>query len=132
MTTNPSISTTAGTSTGMSASTGGYRSHKRSRRQHTVRAMALAGITGLALITAVSPADAAAPRTRPKPPALLVSGAATWEERVNGDAVVTGPADVFTGRYEVLEAKRHNLVGTDGFFEVRLGVNGASAFAVDT
>jgi hypothetical protein len=39
---------------------------------------------------------------------------------------------VFTGTYEVLEGAR-KLVGTDGFFEVRLGVDGsASAFAIDT
>ena len=39
----------------------------------------------------------------------------------------------FTGRYEVLEARRNRLVGTDGWFEVRLGDNGtAGVSAIDT
>jgi hypothetical protein len=39
---------------------------------------------------------------------------------------------VFTGTYEVLDGPRR-LVGTDGFFEVRLAVDGsASVFATDT
>ena len=40
---------------------------------------------------------------------------------------------VFTGRYKVAQAQRGALVGTDGFFEIRLGTdNVASAFAIDT
>ena len=38
----------------------------------------------------------------------------------------------FTGTYEVLEGPRR-LIGTDGFFDVRLGSNGtAGVFAIDT
>ena len=38
----------------------------------------------------------------------------------------------FTGTYEVLDGPRR-LIGTDGFFEVRLGANGtAGVFAIDT
>lgn len=40
---------------------------------------------------------------------------------------------VFTGRYDVVDADVRRLVGTDGFFEIRLGLGGiGSAFAVDT
>ncbi len=40
---------------------------------------------------------------------------------------------VFTGRYDVVEARRTKVLGTDGFFEIRLANNGsASAFAIDT
>lgn len=40
---------------------------------------------------------------------------------------------VFTGRYDITAASRRPLVGTDGFVELRLAVDGrASAFAVDT
>ena len=40
---------------------------------------------------------------------------------------------VFTGRYAVTAASRRPLVGTDGFLELRLTVDGrAFAFAVDT
>jgi hypothetical protein len=39
---------------------------------------------------------------------------------------------VFTGTYEVLDGPRR-LIGTDGFFEVRLGADtSAGAFAIDT
>ena len=38
----------------------------------------------------------------------------------------------FTGTYEVLEGPRR-LIGTDGFFEIRLGADGTAAtFAIDT
>jgi hypothetical protein len=40
---------------------------------------------------------------------------------------------VFTGRYAITAASRRPLVGTDGFVELRLTVDGrASAFAIDT
>ena len=40
---------------------------------------------------------------------------------------------VFTGRYEVVDAERRRLPGTDGFFEVRLGLgNVGNIFAIDT
>ena len=40
----------------------------------------------------------------------------------------------FTGRYEVLDTTRHQLAGTDGFFEVRLATPTAwqNAFAIET
>ena len=41
---------------------------------------------------------------------------------------------VFTGRYTVSDASKRGLVGTDGFFEVRLAESTAAAyvFAIDT
>lgn len=40
---------------------------------------------------------------------------------------------VFTGRYVVTAASQRRLVGTDGFYEIRLADDGrASAFAIDT
>lgn len=40
---------------------------------------------------------------------------------------------LFTGRYEVTGADRKKLIGTDGFFQVGLTLDGeASLFAVDT
>jgi hypothetical protein len=41
---------------------------------------------------------------------------------------------VFTGRYTVTDASKRNLVGTDGFFEVRLAASTAQAyvFGIDT
>ena len=40
----------------------------------------------------------------------------------------------FTGRYTVTDASKRNLVGTDGFFEVRLAASTAQAyvFGIDT
>ena len=40
---------------------------------------------------------------------------------------------VFTGRYLVTASSQRRLVGTEGFYEIRLAVDGrASAFAIDT
>ncbi|MGZ4727080.1 MAG: hypothetical protein ACXWB2_05125 [Acidimicrobiales bacterium] len=99
-----------------------------------------------ATVTAVlTPDDGTLPDSESCEPAsasITVTGANRVAMQLVGTGTVCGAypqeptsivTQVFTGRYDVVEARRAKVRGTDGFFEIRLADDGsASAFAIDT
>ena len=99
-----------------------------------------------ATITAVlTPDDGSLPEPETCEPAaatITVTGAHRVGMTLVGTGTVCGfypqeptsiVTQVFTGRYDVVRAQRAKPLGTDGFFEIRLGNDGsASTFAIDT
>lgn len=60
----------------------------------------------------------------------LTSTATVCGQHLQPPFVVT---HIFSSRYSVVASSKRNLVGTDGFFEIRLAVDGrSSVFAIDT
>jgi hypothetical protein len=93
----------------------------------------------------LSPADGTLPEPETCEPAtatITVEGDKRIGLTLVGDGEVCGifpqlptytGTHVFTGRYEVVDAERRRLPGTDGFFEIRLGLdNVGNTFAIDT
>jgi hypothetical protein len=93
---------------------------------------------------ALTPADGTLPEAgtcEPATASLRVAGAHQRFVELTAGGRVCGQylqppnivTHVFTGRYGITAASRRPLVGTDGFLEVRLVVDGrASVFAIDT
>jgi hypothetical protein len=104
------------------------------------------GILPATITATLSPDDGTLPEPETCEPAtakFIVTGdAGRVDMRLRGKGEVCGEfpqpptsivTHVFTGRYHVIDARRDALLGTNGFFEVRLATdNLASAFAIDT